>query len=380
MSHMHLVDSTLFYSPTSGGVKRYLTAKHTWLSERTSWEHTIIVPGEVDHFERGGICTLAGGTVPGSSSYRMPLDPRRWIQLMIALEPSLLEAGDPFHPAWCAWQVARTRGIPLVAFYHSNLPRLAGGGLSSRAVKRYVRWLYERFDLVFAPSRLMCDFLQDLGVHQTCLQPHGVDADVFHPGRRNPRMREVLGLPSESRVLVYVGRFAPEKNLPVLIRAFELLGPPYHLLMIGGDTAADQLQPNVTTIPYRRDSRELARWVASADALVHAGTQETFGLAALEAMACGRPVVAARAGALPELVDERVGQLAEPGSPESLAEAIAALYERDIEAVGAKARARVQRRFTWDRAFQAQTAIYARLLGLCGRVTIPDEEPVIDVQ
>jgi alpha-1,6-mannosyltransferase len=376
---MHLVDSTLFYSPTSGGVKRYLTAKHAWLAERTAWEHTIIVPGESDHFERGGVCTLGGSIVPGTFNYRMPLDPRRWIELMSALEPSLLEAGDPFHPAWCAWQVARNRGIPLVAFYHSNLPRLAGKGLTSRAIGRYVRWLYERFDLVFAPSRLMCDFLQDLGVTQTCLQPHGVDADVFHPARRDPRLRETLGLPPSARVLVYMGRLAPEKNLPVLMKAFELLGPPYHLLMIGGNSEPARPEPNISTIPYRRDSRELARWVASCDALVHAGTQETFGLVALEAMACGLPVVAARAGALPELVDERVGQLAEPDSAESLAEAIVALYGRDITALGARARARVQRRFTWDRAFQAQTAVYARLLGLC-RATIPDEEPVIEVR
>jgi alpha-1,6-mannosyltransferase len=376
---MHLVDSTLFYSPTSGGVKRYLTAKHAWLAARTSWEHTIIVPGEADHFERGGVCTLAGGVVPGTFNYRMPLDPRRWMDLMSALQPSLLEAGDPFHPAWCAWQVARNRGIPLVAFYHSNLPRLAGRGLTSRCIGRYVRWLYERFDLVFAPSRLMCDFLQDLGVQQTCLQPHGVDADVFHPGRRDPKLLQTLGLPPSARVLVYVGRFAPEKNLPVLMKAFELLGAPYHLLMIGGNSAPGQLQANISTIPYRRDSRDLARWVASCDALVHAGTQETFGLVALEAMACGRPVVAARAGALPELVDERVGQLAEPDSPTSLAEAIVALYERDLEVVGAKARARVQRRFTWDRAFQAQTAVYARLLGLC-RSAIPDDEPAVEVR
>jgi alpha-1,6-mannosyltransferase len=375
---MHLVDSTLFYSPTSGGVKRYLTAKHAWLADHSSWEHTIIVPGDVDHVERGGICTLAGGVVPGTFNYRMPLDPRRWTRLMRALEPSLIEAGDPFHPAWCAWHVARNRGIPLVAFYHSNLPQVLGRGMSSRCLARYVRWLYERFDLVFAPSRLMCDFLEDLGVQHTALQPHGVDAEVFHPKRRDPRVRELLGLPQETRLLVYAGRFAREKNLPVLMRSFEHLGAPYHLLMIGGNGAPARPQPSVTVIPYRGSSLELARWVASADALVHAGTRETFGLVALEAMACGRPVVAARAGALPELVDESVGMLSEPGSSQSLAEAIVALYERDIEALGSRARARVQRRFTWNKAFQAQTAVYARLLGL-RRAQLQGEEPAVEL-
>ena len=87
---------------------------------------------------------------------------------------------------------------------------------------------------------------------------------------------------------------------------------------------------------------------------MHAGTKETFGLVILEAMACGRPVVAARAGAFPELVDDSVGVLAEPNSAASMAQAIAALYERDLEALGSAARARVLRQFTWQRAFHAQ--------------------------
>jgi alpha-1,6-mannosyltransferase len=75
-------------------------------------------------------------------------------------------------------------------------------------------------------------------------------------------------------------------------------------------------------------------------------------------------VVAARAGAFPEFVDDSVGVLAEPNSDASLAEAIAALYERDQEAVGAAARARVLRHFTWSRAFHAQLSVYASLFGV----------------
>jgi alpha-1,6-mannosyltransferase len=81
-------------------------------------------------------------------------------------------------------------------------------------------------------------------------------------------------------------------------------------------------------------------------------------------MACGRPVVAARAGAFPEFVDESVGMLAQPNCAAGMAEAIAALYERDLDAVGAAARARVLRQFTWQRAFHAQMAAYASLLGV----------------
>jgi len=378
---VHLVDATLFYSPTSGGVKRYLSAKHSWLAGHTAWEHTIVVPGRDTHVERGGVCTLAGYPVPGTFNYRLPLNPRRWTRLLDALEPTLIEAGDVFHPAWAGFLVARRRGIPLAGFYHSNLPQLAGrrscGWFTEPVLRRYVRLLYDRCDLVFAPSRLMCEYLHSLGVTQVVHQPLGVDAEVFNPARRSDTLRGYLGLPAHARVLVYAGRFAEEKNLPVLQQAFARLGDPYHLLLIGGARRA-RPAANVTMLPYRRDSHELARWIASADALVHAGTKETFGLVILEAMACGRPVVAARAGAFPEFVDETVGVLAEPHSAEGMAEAIAALYERDIAAVGAAARARVLRHFTWSRAFHSQLAAYASLLG-AQRLPLPDT-PILELR
>ena len=97
--------------------------------------------------------------------------------------------------------------------------------------------------------------------------------------------------------------------------------------------------------------------------LVHAGTKETFGLIVLEAMACGRPVVTARAGAFPEFVDEGVGVLAEPNSGTGMADAIASLYERNLDSVGAAARERVLRQFTWNRAFHAQLAAYVSVIG-----------------
>jgi alpha-1,6-mannosyltransferase len=364
---MHVVDTTLFYSPTSGGVKRYLTAKHAWLRAHTSWQHTMVVPGESEYVERGGICTVPGLALPGTFNYRLPLNPRRWAGLLDALEPDLIEVGDTFHPAWCAWRVAQRRGIPLAAFYHSNLPQIIGrriGSVSERTLGHYVRWFYERCDVVFAPSRTMCNFLNGLGVRHTMHQPLGVDTEIFCPERNTLDLRASLGLAPETRVLVYAGRFAQEKNLSVLLQAFSSLGHPYHLLLIGGGGEREtRPMPNISLMPYRRDSVELAQWLASADALVHAGTKETFGLVVLEAMACGLPVVAARAGAIPELVDETVGMLAEPGSAASMAAAIVALYERDITAVGKMARERVLRQFTWTQAFHAQTGIYANLLG-----------------
>jgi alpha-1,6-mannosyltransferase len=362
---MRLVDTTLFFSPTSGGVKRYLTAKHAWLATHSAHRHSILVPGSDTRLRPGDISTVAGIQLPFTFNYRLPLSLRTWTHMLFALEPDLIEVGDVFHPAWSAAQVARQRNIPLVGFFHSHLAQLLGRRFGSgieRAVTRYLRQVYSRFDLVLAPSRLMSAYLAQLGITHSAYQPLGVDTEVFSPARRVLDLRRVLQLPDDARLLVFAGRFSEEKNLPVLRQAMALLGKPYHLVLIGGGRAA-RLSHNVSVLPYRRDSVEVAQWLASADALVHAGGSETFGLVIIEAMACGRPVVGVRAGAVPELVDEQVGELAEPDSGASMAQAIRRLYERDLDALGARARERALRRFTWTQVLQLQLNSYASVLG-----------------
>jgi alpha-1,6-mannosyltransferase len=372
---MHVVDATLFYSPTSGGVKRYLTAKHEWMRTHTSWRHSLLVPGESRTHVPGEISTVAGGLVPGAFNYRLPLNPLRWSRAIDALEPDLIEVGDVFHPAWAAASIAQRRGIPLIAFYHSNFPQLAGRRLG-RTVQKFLEWYvrltYARCERVLAPSRYMCEYLYSIGVEHATTQPLGVDVDTFSPQRRRD-LRAELGLSGDVRLLLFAGRFSAEKNIPVLEETFRRLGDRYHLLLVGG--AESGRAGNVTRIPYRRDNVELAEYMASADALVHAGVHETFGLVVLEAMACGRPVVAMRAGALPEFVDESRGVLAEPHtvkSAENLAEAVVSLYERDPEALGAAARSHVVTNYRWSRTLRGLMEHYQQALVKSSRTTSAD--------
>jgi len=361
---MHLVDTTLFYSPTSGGVRRYLNAKHAWYAAHGGdLRHSLLVPGRRTALVPGDVSTVAGPVVPGTFNYRLPLRPRRWTRLLEELEPDIIEAGDAFHPAWCALRVAQRSRIPAVAFFHSHLPRVITmrlGVAAGRVAGRYVRGLYGRFELVFAPSRVMCEYLRSLGLGNVALLPLGVDAAVFHPARRNTQLRARLGLAEETRLLIYAGRFSAEKNIKVLHEAFASLGPRYHLLQVGGSEHR-RLTANITLLPYHRDSNALAGLIASSDALVHAGTSETFGLVVLEAMACGRPVVGVRAAAVAELVNDGVGVAAASAEPEVFARAIRDLYDRDLEALGRVARARVEARYSWDITLGKQLAFYASL-------------------
>ncbi len=360
---MHLVDTTLFYSPTSGGVRRYLNAKHAWYAQQPGLQHSLLVPGERTALNPGDVSTIAGMIVPGTFNYRLPLTPRRWTEQLEALQPDVVEAGDAFHPAWCALEVAARHKLPAVAFFHSHLPRLVGircGATIGRLAGRYLRWLYERFDLVFAPSRVMCDYLRHLGLTRVVQQPLGVDVDIFNPQRRGHALRRQLGLTEDVRLLLFAGRFSAEKNIGVLHDAFARLGRNYHLLLVGGGESR-RPAANITVMPYRRDSAELAGILASADALVHAGTAETFGLVVLEAMACGRPVVGINAAAVAELVDDSVGITALRAEGALLAQAIRDLYDRDIEALGRAARRRVEAQYSWEGALQQQLAVYGAL-------------------
>ena len=122
---------------------------------------------------------------------------------------------------------------------------------------------------------------------------------------RDAGLRARRGWPDDARVLVYAGRFAPEKHLDVLADAVGRLGAPYVLLAVGAGPAPPPASERVVVQPFVASASELATVLASADAFVHAGDQETFGLSVLEAMACGTPAVVRDAEGLGELAGGR---------------------------------------------------------------------------
>jgi alpha-1,6-mannosyltransferase len=298
-----------------------------------------------------------------SHGYRVAFRKTPAARALVEVRPNLIEAGDPYTLAWASLEAGQTLGVPVVGFCHSDLPRIMGQRYGRRAehlASRYYGRLYQHFDLVLAPSRTMTARLRGWGIKHAHHQPLGVDLELFHPKRRTVTLRERLALASDARLVVYAGRFAPEKNLDILARAMELLGVPYFALLVGAGRMPRNIPRNMRVLPYMSQREDLAALLASCDAFVHPGDQETFGLAALEAMSCGLPIVGAHAAGLGELVSADVGILVEPRSPRALAEGIHELYQRGTELVGMRARLLAER-YAWDPLLARMLGRYAAL-------------------
>ena len=362
-----LVDTTMLFAPRSGGVKRYLLSKKAWLEEnRPGVAHSLVVPGARHKAGADGIVQLHATKLPFGDGYRWPTSVRRWGAWVASLNPSVIEAGDPYTPGQGALEAGQRAGCPVVGFCHSDPAGLAAlhfGEWAKKPVEKRWARLFGQFDKVVSPSRFIARRLEEAGVGDIVIVPLGVEIDTFRPDRRDRDwLLKKLGLPASARLLCFAGRPAREKNIDVLIQAVQQLGDPYHLVLVGAG-AGMPAEERVISLPYEANPKAVAKIIASCDAFVHANDKEPFGLIVLEAMACGRPVVGVNAGGVAETVDDTVGQLAKSADPKHYAAAIEALFARDIEAIGQAARARAVDRFAWNRVFENLCEVYGGVSG-----------------
>lgn len=364
MQIVHIADITMFYAPASGGVRTYLDAKHHRLDALQGVRHSLLIPGASARHE-GGVYHVPALPLPFGKGYRFPVRLAPWCNTLRTLKPDLIEVGDPYLTAWAALEARRQLDVPVIGFYHSDLPLLVSnrmGNWFTPNVEAYVSKLYGNFDRVLAPSKVMADKLRRLGVRDVHVQPLGVDLETFNPVRRDPQVRAELGIADTCRLLIYAGRGSREKNLPVLLDCMRQLGRGYHLLLVGSNMPAN-VPDNVSVIGQFCPPDQVARLMASADLLVHAGDQETFGLVILEAMASGTPVVAVRAGAFGEIVNDQCGRLCQPNDARAMALAVREAFEAGARKLGAQARRHVEQHYSWDNVVNGLLEHYQAVLG-----------------
>lgn len=381
---LKVCDLTQFYSPVSGGVRRYIEQKSAFVrNHRPDCEHVIIVPGETT--ARSGddkvrVYTIASPLVSRTSRYRA-LTKLHLIEEALERErPDIIESGDPYQVAWKAVASGRGLDIPVVGFYHSHFPEAyirtvakffgrVALAITDEICRKYVQALYNRFECTFVPSPVLGRLLGTWGVERLHTVDLGVDAEVFvpdMPDRAETRGR--LGIPASARLLLYVGRLAREKNVRTLFHAFSILHGRepgrYHLLCVGDGTqrpAVAHLRDEtgaVVWMPYCTNPHELAAIYRAADLFVHPGVQETFGLVALESQASGTCVVGIRGSYMDRIIFSEQALWAAENSPDALADAIESKFTLDLRAAGLKASAEARGRYSWSTVFSRLFEIY----------------------
>lgn len=186
--------------------------------------------------------------------------------------------------------------------------------------------------LIVAVSRQLREKVIGLGQDErkVVFIPNGVDMDAFRPEDRDVVRREA-GVPSNSKVILYVGRLSEEKGIDILIRAVEILrgsNGDFRVLIVGDGDLRQSCDRMVSSLGLEkwillcgnRPHADLPRWYSAADVICLPSLREGMPNVVLESLSCGRPVVASRVGALPDLINECNGFLVPPGDPRDLAD------------------------------------------------------------
>ncbi|PYC68202.1 glycosyl transferase [Streptomyces tateyamensis] len=367
---MRIVRLANFVTPVSGGLRTalrhlgagYLAAGH---------EPVLVIPGPEhrdEQTDQGRVVTLPGPVLPASGGYRLLTDRPAVERALAALAPDRLEVSDRTTLRWTgSW--ARAHGVPAAMVSHENatgllrtrglpapLARSLADGLNRRTARSY--------DTVICTTAWAAEEFHRLGVRHLVQAPLGVDLAQLHPDRQDPAVRARHAEPAQP-LLVMCSRLSPEKRPWRALEALAELhraGVPARLVVAGTGPLQAKLAARAERelLPARflghvADRSELSALLATADVVLAPGPIETFGLAALEALACGTPVVASRSSALPGIIGE--AGLAAPDTGAGFAAAVRELLARPEAERRAAARARAER-YSWSAAVEAFLAVH----------------------
>jgi glycosyltransferase involved in cell wall biosynthesis len=293
----------------------------------------------VDHLQRlgdevlvvspeGGLKEHCGARIYGVPGFPLPLYPELKLafprpsirQELEGFNPDIVHIVNPAVLGLGGLYYAKTLNVPLVASYHTHLPKYLehyGIGMLEGVLWELLKVMHNQAQLNLCTSTAMQDELTSHGVERVEVWQRGVDTELFQPELANVEMRSHLsqGHP-ESPLLLYVGRLSAEKEIDRIKPVLEAI-PGARLALVGDGPYRAELEQIYAGTPTHfvgyLTGKDLASAFASADAFVFPSRTETLGLVLLEAMAAGCPVVAARSGGITDIVDDGVnGYLFEP--------------------------------------------------------------------
>ncbi|MEP7226060.1 MAG: glycosyltransferase [Gemmatimonadales bacterium] len=383
-ANLSILDISEFFGETTGGVRTYLLEKVRYVQRNQLLRQVLVVPGAEDQIlEKDGVrCyRLHGPPIPTQKPYRFMLATESTSRIVAHERPDLIEVGSAWAAPWLIRLATRRIDVPTIWFYHSNFPRIiaprprSAGWLrrgASAAAWRYVRRLGRLVHTTIAPSETVVGELRDAGLENVVCVPLGVDLERFNPARRSyaAETRRRFGLPA-GRLAMYVGRIAGEKDLDVLLAAWPRVErrTGARLVIVGDGPARLSLLEapggdRAIWLPFQRDRDQLADLYAAVDLAVAPGPAETFGLASVEALASGNPVLSVDQGGVAETVTRSgAGMLYASGDADSLAEVAERLLCGDLQSLGIVARRYAESHHSWNTVFDRLFSVYRGVLG-----------------
>lgn len=360
---LKVVDVAEFYSERGGGVRTYILQKLA-AAAALGVDMAVVAPGPFTTTE----AVAGGGRIHWIASPREPLDPRYFhfsnaaaIHAVLDAEaPDVVEASSP----WAgARYVARWRGHalrtlvmhmdPVAVYPHTALDSLISADAVDRACGwfwRYLRHLSQRFDQTIVAGDWLAARLARFRLQQPVAIPFGIEKQLFSPALRCADTRRAMlaacGIDDPATpLLIAVSRHHPEKRLSVLIRAVARLRThrPVGLYIVGDGPARAAIGRMAARVPgvhlagVIADRHRLATLLASADAFLHGGAAETFGLAVGEALCAGLPLVTPDRGGAADIARPAFAETYATGDSRDCAAAIRRLLDRPRDTLAAAA-------------------------------------------
>ena len=221
---------------------------------------------------------------------------RRWS----LARPEVVHIATEGPLGWAALAAARKLELPVVSDFHTNFHTYSkhyGMGLLRRPIDAYLRNFHNKCLHTLVPTESLRRELLDSGYRNLIVVARGVDCELFTPRRRNTELRRAWGAEGNDLVALYVGRVAPEKNLPLVFAAYRRMAeinPTVKLVVVGDGPALAGLRTAHPGVVFAgaRVGKDLAEHFASADVFLFPSLTETYGNVTVEAMASGLAVVA----------------------------------------------------------------------------------------
>jgi len=350
---MKIVDISEFYSPTGGGVRSYVDHKFKAAAAR-GHSLTVIAPGtenRVETREGGKLVWVDTPQLPFDRNYRMFWRAKDVLRIVDEEQPDVLEGSSPWRGGWIAgmWQGPAVKMLfmhqdPIAVYPQTFLSGLMRPPTIDRLFGWYwwyLRRLNVRFDGTIVAGSWLATRFGDHGLRNLQVVPFGVETKWFDSSLRDTALRtemlEKCGLGPDAALLVNIGRHHPEKRVGTAIDAVTKAQKfrPIGLYVIGDGFIRRSVEAKAARTSHVHiagwvgDRATLARMLASADALLHCSSAETYGFVVAEALCCGTPVIVPDTGGAGDLAAPGYAETYPPGDADKAARAILDLLARD---------------------------------------------------